>query len=188
MNARTVPAGSEDLLRRAITEVAQTGKGVVVTDQDEKPVAVILAPHTHRAQAVINREDEPATHLAIAEDERHTLMAQETRDHLSRMEAEIRRHAEAMAHIERVFRDRTASYDRVPEWITEQRKADIAQALRLVDAASAADIAAMLTKTSVPGHTDPARLRRLLAGAASEPATVYDAWLAASQLLLVARR
>jgi len=133
-------------------------------------------------------DPDPATILAVAEDERHTLLAQESENHLNRMEAEIRRHRAELAHIESVFRSRIASQSQVPEWITVNRRADIAQALQLVDAASAADIAAMLTKTSVPDHTDPARLRRLLAGAASEPATVYDAWLAASQLLLVARR
>lgn len=186
MNARTVPAGSEDLLRRAITEVAQTGKGVTVTGPDEKPVAVILPPDRSRAQAVIQQEDTPATHLAIAEDERHTLMAQETRDHLSRMEAEIRRHAEAMAHIESVFRDRTVSYDRVPEWITVNRRADIAQALRLVDAASAADVARLISKTGL--DTDPHGLRLALAEAASEQSKVYPAWQTATAILRAARR
>jgi hypothetical protein len=185
MKARTVPAGDEGLLRRAVLEVAQTGTGVTVTGLDEQAVAVILPPDTHRAQAVINQEDEPATHLAIAEDERHTLLAQAARDHLSRAESENRRYAAEIEHIESVFRDRIASYDQVPEWITAARKADISQALRLVDAASAADTARLIARAGLHDLHVTA-LRRLLAGA--EPAKVYPAWVAADKILRAARR
>lgn len=180
-----VPDGREDMLRRAVEEITATGKGVVITDQDENPVAVILAPHTHRAQAVINQEEGPATDLAIAEDERHTLLAQAAREHRSRMEAEIRRYAGEIEHIESVFRDRTRAQTQVPEWVTVNRRADIAQALRLVDAASVEDVGRLIRKAGL--DTDFHGLRLGLARAASEPGAVYPAWVAADKILRAAR-
>lgn len=125
--------------------------------------------------------------LAVAEDERHTLLAQAAQDHLSRVEAEMRRYRDELAHSESVFASRLTPVPEVPEWITDTRKAVIAQALRLADSANAGDLASWLARARISDdlRTDPAALRRLLAGAASEPGTVYEAWLAASQLLQV---
>lgn len=126
--------------------------------------------------------------LAVAEDERHTLLAQAARDHLSNIRSETRRYEEQLEHIESVFQMRLLPVPEVPEWITDARKADIASALRLVEAAGDADLAAWLEKTSSPGPgLSRAFLRRQLARAASEPARVYDAWIMASQILQVAR-
>ena len=131
----------------------------------------------------------PATILAVAENERHTLLAQAAQDHLSRVEAETRRYRDELAHIESVFASRLTPVPEVPEWITSARKATIAQALRLIDASSTVDLMGWLALTSVPGPgTSGTALRLLLAKAASEPGKVYEAWLAASQLLQVSGR
>ena len=45
--------------------------------------------------------------VAAAQQERHELMAAETARHLNNIECELRRHAEALAHYEHVFRLRT---------------------------------------------------------------------------------
>lgn len=45
--------------------------------------------------------------VAAAQQERHDLMAAETARHLNNIECELRRHAEALAHYEHVFRLRT---------------------------------------------------------------------------------
>jgi hypothetical protein len=134
-------------------------------------------------------DPDAATILAVAEDERHTLLAQAARNHMSAIAAEMSRYAAELAQIENVFQSRITPLSGVPEWINVNRKADIAQALRLVDAASAEDTAALISKTDIPaqfGPMTPAELRFMLAIAASEPDRVYRAWQVARQLLQAA--
>lgn len=131
-------------------------------------------------------DPDPAATLAVAEDERHTLLAQAARQHIKRLAAEMRMYEQELQHIENVFRDRTASQAEMPEWVTDARKADIAAALRIVDAASLDDTTALITRaglTAIPGQ-----LRRILAEAASEPSKVYPAWQAATAILKAAGR
>ena len=129
----------------------------------------------------------PAEILAVAEDERHTLLAGAARDHLSNVRSETRRYEEQLEHIESVFQMRIQPVSDVPEWITAARKDDIAAAIRLVDSAGDITLAAWLAKTSDPGPgVSRAFLRRQLARAASEPARVYPSWLAAVRILKAA--
>jgi len=129
---------------------------------------------------------DPAEILAVAEDERHTLLAQAARNHLSNVRSEARRYEDELAHIESVFQMQLLPVPEVPEWITVNRKTDIAAALRIIDAVDDAQLAAWFAQTSDPGAgASRAFVRRQLARAASEPARIYDAWITARQILLV---
>lgn len=124
--------------------------------------------------------------LAAAEDERHTLLTQAAREHLSRMRAEARRYEEELAHIESVFALRLLPVPEVPAWITSARKADIETARWMISYASDADLAAWLAKTSVPGPgISRDALHRDLTAGLTDQARVYGAWIAARQILQV---
>jgi len=130
----------------------------------------------------------PDTILAAAEDERHTLLAQAARNHLSNVRAETRRYEEDIRRIESVFQLRIQGVSQVPAWITENRKADIATALRIIDTASDENLSAWFGQTSAGrAGVSPEFTRLRLARAASEPALVYDAWITAREIMQASR-
>lgn len=132
----------------------------------------------------------PAEILMGAEAERHELMAQETRNHLSNVRSEASRHEQTIAHIESVFQLRILPVPEVPYWITNARKADIETAMRQLRVADDVTLAGWLADIEVPGHVTPdlPGLRRLLAEASSDPDKVYPAWIMAQALLQVSKR
>ena len=126
--------------------------------------------------------------VAGAQQERYVLLAQAARNHLSNVRSEADRYARELEHIENVFTERITPVPDVPDWINDSRKADITLALRLLHGAADSDLEAWLAKTSVPGPGfNRAQVRMQLTLGLSDPAELYDAWLAARQLLTESR-
>jgi hypothetical protein len=134
------------------------------------------------------RNPDPAEILAAAEDERHTLLARDAEEHLSREEAELRRYREDIRRIEGVFSLRIQGVSQVPGWITDRRKEDIREALCLLDGLDQLGKGMLIAKADL--DTTPAGLRLALSVAESETdsARAYPAWQAAQAFLSAAAR